>query len=171
MKHKKLPHIDLNGYYQFITFRTQDSLSEYLQKIYNKNIENNKKQMLIDEYLDSSSDGAYLYADKIDIFKEVLEAKDNELYQIIALAVMPNHIHILLKQEESLGKIMKYIKAKSAIELNKSIGRKGQFWAKDYYDRAIRNDAHFATVYDYILHNPIKAKLSDVERRVYSIYE
>lgn len=170
MKKIKLPHIDLIDYYQFITFRTNDSLTHYLENIYSQEIENNKKQMLIDDYLDKSNEGAYLYDDKIEVFKEVIFAKDNDWYELIALAIMPNHIHILLKQKEPLGKIVKYIKAKSAIDLNKVLGFKGQFWAKDYYDRAIRNEAHFEMVYRYILHNPTKANLSDTSQRIYGKY-
>jgi len=171
MKHSKLPHIDLNEYYQFITFRTKKSLDTYLQKIYGYEIENRKRQMLIDEYLDRSENGAYLYGDKIETVKEVIWAKNNEWYEMTALAIMPNHIHLLLKQKESIGKIMKYIKAKSAIELNKMLGFEGQFWANDYYDRAIRNEAHFSTVYEYILNNPLKAGLRDAEKRVYSKFK
>lgn len=170
MKHK-LPHVDLIGYYQFITFRTQDSLTPYLQKIYARDIHNSQKQLLIDEYLDSSTDGAYLVDEKIEICKNVFLEKERVYYEIICFAIMPNHIHILLKQIEPLLKIIKYLKAKSTIELNKSMDRKSQFWAKDYYDRAIRNEAHFKTVYNYILNNPYKANLKDINKRVYSIYE
>ncbi len=34
----KLSHIDLNNYYQFVTFRTKDSLTPFLQNIKYKNI-------------------------------------------------------------------------------------------------------------------------------------
>jgi len=171
MKHCKLPHIDLEEYYQFVTFRTYHSLDDYLEKMYNLTIDNRKKQMLADEYLDRSSKGAYLNGECIDKVKEIILAKDGQWYEITALAVMPNHIHCMFKQLESLGKIMKYIKAKTAIELNRTLGMRGQFWADDYYDRAIRDEVHFATVYRYILHNPLKAGLDDADRRVYSRYE
>ena len=171
MKHIKLPHIDLNEHYQFITFRTNNSLDKYLEKLYNAEQENSKKQLAVDEYLDSSTNGAYLFQNEIEIFKQVILNKDNELYELIAYSIMPNHIHLLLKQKTSLSKIIKYIKGKSAIELNKSLNMSGQFWARDYYDRAIRNETHFSTVYDYILNNPVKANLADADVRIYSRYE
>ncbi len=171
MKRTKLPHIDLEEHYQFITFRTYDSLDGYLEKIYASEQENSKKQMLADDHLDSSTQGAYLFDKKIDIFKNTLLKRDNDLYELIAFAIMPNHIHLLLKQKKSLVSIIKYIKGKSAIELNKALGRNGQFWARDYYDRAIRNEAHFSTVYAYILNNPLKANLTDAKERVYGKYE
>ena len=122
------------------------------------------------DYLDGSEKGAYLYGDKIDLFKKTILDRDGELYELICFSVMPNHIHLLLKQKSSLVKIIKYIKGKSAIDLNKALGKNGQFWARDYYDRAIRNEAHFTTVYEYILNNLLKANLKDVEERVYSMY-
>jgi len=170
MKYSKLPHIDLNGQYQFITFRTHDSLDEYLKKIYHTEQENSKKQLVIDAHLDLSSQGAYLFDAQISIFRQVILEKDHFLYDLIAYSVMPNHVHILLKQKTELVKVIKYIKGKSAVELNRSLNKSGQFWARDYYDRAIRNEAHFATVYDYILNNPLKASLPDAEERIYSVY-
>ena len=171
MKHRKLPHVDMDHHYQFITFRTLESLDTYLAKIYDLDMPNSKKQMIVDLHLDSSTQGAYLYGEQIDIFKSVVLGRDGILYDLLAMAVMPNHVHLLLKQIESLSKIIKYIKAKSAIDLNKALNRNGQFWAKDYYDRVIRNETHFETVYRYILDNPIKAHLPDAERRIYSVYE
>ena len=49
------------------------------------------------------------------------------MYEVDAIAIMPNHVHLLIKQKEDLAKIMKYIKAKSAIELNKSLGKSEKF--------------------------------------------
>jgi len=171
MKHRKLPHVDREDHYQFITFRTVESLDAYLAKIYDLDLPNSKKQMMADQHLDNSTQGAYLYGEQIDIFKSVVLDRDGVLYDLLAMAVMPNHIHLLLRQKESLPKIIKYIKAKSAIDLNRALGKHGQFWAKEYYDRVIRSEIHLETVYRYILDNPVKAKLPDIERRVYSVYE
>ena len=52
MKHKHLPHIDDLDYYQFITFRTNDSLDDYLAKLAKQNNSNAEKQQKIDKYLD-----------------------------------------------------------------------------------------------------------------------
>ena len=71
---------------------------------------------------------------------------------------MPNHIHILFKQKISLPKIIKYLKAKSAVELNKNLKKDNSFWAKDYYDKVIRDSNHFEVVYNYIKYNGIESK-------------
>ena len=170
MKHSKLPHVDLQDHYQFITFRTLDSLDAFLDKISQEKISNRKKQLLIDRHLDRSPNGAYLWGEAITIFRDVV-LRDDKGYQVAAMAIMPNHIHLLIKQKTNLSGIVKYIKGKSAIDLNRHLEKNGQFWSKDYYDRAIRDEHHFEQVYRYILNNPIKANLPDASRRIYSIYE
>jgi len=57
MRHCHLPHIDIVGYYQFITFRTHDSTDGFLKKLSFQNKPNNKKQLEVDEYLDVSQRG------------------------------------------------------------------------------------------------------------------
>ena len=42
---KFLPHIDMVEHYQFVTFRTHDSLDDYVKKIRNADISNLKKSM------------------------------------------------------------------------------------------------------------------------------
>ncbi len=56
---KHLAHIDLAGHYQFVTFRTADSVDSFLKKIAQTNLANNKKQFAIDQHLDKSHHGAY----------------------------------------------------------------------------------------------------------------
>jgi len=170
MKYRKLPHIDMPEHYQFVTFRTHDSLDTYLQKLYDLPLENAKKQFIIDEHLDRSSNGAYLNGECIDIFFEVVREKEEKLYETVACAVMPNHVHLLFRQIAPLPEAVKYIKAASAVQLNRMLGRSGRFWAREYYDKAIRDDAHFETVYRYVVNNPVKVGLKDAEVRVYGVY-
>jgi REP element-mobilizing transposase RayT len=171
--HIKLPHLSLIEHYQFITFRTQDSVDQYILKIsQDTKISNKQKQYRIDQYLDTSENGAYLYGKNIQILKEVILSKEkSNMYHVDAFCVMPNHVHILLKQKDELANIMKYIKAKSAIELNRNMNRRGKFWLNDYFDKAVRDEKHYNLVYEYILNNPLKAELEDCKDRVYSRFE
>lgn len=93
------------------------------------------------------------------------------MYEVDILCVMPNYVHMLIRQKEELTKIMRYIKGKSAVELNKSLAKSGKFWLSNYFDKLIRDEKHYELVYQYINDNPIKAQLDDWERRVYSRYE
>jgi hypothetical protein len=52
MKYSHLPHIDLVGYYQFVTFRTFDSIDEFIRKWdFSPAISNKEKQLKIDELM------------------------------------------------------------------------------------------------------------------------
>ncbi len=169
--HKNLPHIDILEHYQFVTFRTQDSIDTYLKKIYAQETVNKIKQYKIDQYLDNSDEGAYLYGEVINEIKDYFLSYDKKLFELIALAIMPNHIHVLFKQEEKLGEIMRVLKGGSAHIANTTLKRKGKFWSDKYYDTVVRDEKHFGVIYDYIKNNPIKAGLRDSDRRFYGVYE
>jgi len=170
--HSHLPHIDIEGHYQFITFRTQDSSDQYLKKLAQQRLPNSKRQLAIDEYLDQSQSGAYLKGDILISLKHFIELKDTVLYELIAFCIMPNHVHVLIKPLDSLSRVMQQLKGGSAKLINDLMGRKGRFWAVDYYDKLIRDEKHFAVVYQYIINNPAalgEAKASPP--RFYGIYE
>jgi REP element-mobilizing transposase RayT len=167
--HSKLPHINLKGYYQFVTFRTYDSVDEFVKKLQITNEPQKILQYKMDQYLDSSQNGTYLNNEVIDIFMDIILDRDEDLYDMEILCVMPNHIHMLFKQNVDLEKIMHYIKGSSATQINRYLNKDGKFWADGYFDKAIRDEEHFVKVYNYIKNNPLKVGLSD--NRVFSKYE
>ncbi|QOP43210.1 hypothetical protein FJR45_04300 [Sulfurimonas sediminis] len=169
MNHTKLHHISLQEHYQFVTFRTEESVDAYVRKLLENDEKESVKQFQIDNYLDSSKNGACLFDEAIDVFMDVILEEDEKLYDVEIMAIMPNHIHLLFKQNDDLGKIMQYIKGKSAVELNKFLQKSGKFWADGYYDKLIRDEEHYIKVYNYIKNNPLKAGLKD--ERVFSKYE
>ena len=170
-KKRNLPHVDLIGYYQFLTFRTHDSIDDFLTRLSSENISTSLKQYRADEYLDNSSNGAYLNGDVLSYLKEFLLKQDGILYELVSFSIMPNHLHILFKQKIEIAKTVQKIKGASSLGINKILQRKGIFWEKGYFDKAIRNEKHFNIVYNYIENNAIKADLSDAKERFYGIYE
>ncbi len=172
MQYKHLPHIDITGYYQFITFRTFDSNDEFLKRLSLVDKPNNKKQLDIDNYLDTSQKGSYLNDSVLTAMSDFLKSKDNNLYELIAFAIMPNHIHILIKPMDKLALVLQNIKGSSAKIINDILKRRGKFWANDYYDKTIRDEKHFQTVYNYIKNNPVKLGEAEASLpRFYGIYE
>ncbi len=166
-----LPHIDALGYYQFVTFRTYDSLDDFVFGIRQKEISDKQKEYAIDQYADHSGKGAYLNGEIMTFLKEYLVSKDKVLYDLIAFCIMPNHVHIVFKQNQDLPTVMQRIKGATAYHINKMLQRKGTFWEENYYDKVIRDDKHFDTVYTYVKNNPLKAGLKDFEERFYSVHE
>jgi REP element-mobilizing transposase RayT len=169
--HTNLPHIDAPEHYQFVTFRTKDSIDDYLKKMFFEDIDNRVKQYKIDQHLDKSTKGNYLNDTVIDEIKRYFISYDKRLFEIIAFCIMPNHIHILFKQKEPLSEVLRVIKGGSAHIANNILERKGKFWAGKYYDAVIRDEEHFNSVYNYIKENPQKAGLKDSDRRFFGIYE
>ncbi len=170
--HKHLPHIDEANHYQFITFRTQDSIDPYLKKLAQQNLSHRKQQLAIDQYLDQSNNGTYLNGDILVLLSDFIKSKDTLSYELIAFCIMPNHVHLLIKPLHELARVMQLLKGGSAKLINEAMARRGRFWAADYYDKLIRNEKHFAVVYRYIKNNPVvlgEAKASPP--RYYGVYE
>jgi len=172
MQYKHLPHFDMQGYYQFITFRVNDSTDGFLKKLSQQDISNSKKQFEIDEYLDNSQKGAYFYNELLSTMNDFLKSRDKSLYELISFVVMPNHVHLLIKPLDTLAVVIQKIKGSSAKIINDMMNRSGKFWANNYYDKAIRDEKHFNTVYNYIKSNPLKLGEAKASLpRYYGIYE
>ncbi len=86
---------------------------------------------------------------------------DGQRYSLHAWVIMPNHVHALFTpmEEWTVAKILHSWKSFSAREANKILGRVGEFWQREYFDRAIRDEQGFNTAVEYIENNPVKAGL------------
>ena len=55
--------------------------------------------------------------------------------------VMPDHVHLLLQLGNSdLSRVVRQLKARSALKLNQEIGRSGPFWFSGFHDIALRKE-------------------------------
>ena len=169
-KYIHLPHIDLKGYYQFITFRTKESLDSYLKELYRSEEEAKIKQYKMDKYLDNSSNGRLLYGEMIEKIIDYYLKYDCNVFELEAVSIMPNHIHVLVKQNDTLTNVIRILKGGAAHIINTSLGRKGAVWSRDYYDKLVRDEHHFQQIYEYIKHNAVKANLVDANERFYGKY-
>lgn len=81
--------------------------------------------------------------------------------RMLAWVLMPDHAHWLIELGEihSLGKLVHGLKAFSAINVNRCMGKRGAIWNRAYYDRALRCDEDALTVAHYIIANPLRAGL------------
>ena len=120
-----------------------------------------------------------------DIAKTVadgLHALDGEAYCLDSYSIMSNHVHVVFKPllaagelietfdpngrlvvdsaHPSLAGIMQSLKGRSAYECNKILGRRGQFWEHENFDRVIRPGKFNSTI-RYVLNNPVTAGLVD----------
>ncbi len=170
-----IPHCE-NKSFQTITFRLFDSLPPSVleevrreQWILQGSPNDGSKfaklaglRMLMNHYEDAGYGSCFLKDSRIAlIVADALRYFDGERYRLIAYCIMPNHVHVLIEVATgwSLLEILHSWRSFSAKKANRVLGRSGQFWMKEYYDRFIRNDEHFANALAYIRMNPVKAGL------------
>lgn len=164
-----LPHFDAEGFTQFITFRLADSVPQNVLGKWRKDLLSNEItdadfRRRVEYYLDQNyGSGALRIPAVAQVLQKTLLKWDSERYNLFSWVIMPNHGHIVLDPLSGfkLSEIMHSIKSFTAHEANKYLGRKGQFWAKEYFDRYIRDARHFASTIKYIENNPVKARLCD----------
>ncbi|WP_051640836.1 transposase [Thiomicrorhabdus sp. Milos-T2] len=169
---KTLVHFSELDTFQFVTFRTQASIEDYQQRLnLPSNLNTSHKQTLIDEYCDKSFLGRDLNDVILDELMLIIQALEPDFYHLIAVSIMPNHVHLLFQQKQTTAKIMQKLKGSSALMINRALERQGHFWEKSYFDKAIRNQKHFELTYEYIKNNAIKAGLKDAEQRFWGLYE
>jgi REP element-mobilizing transposase RayT len=87
----------------------------------------------------------------------------HECGDVISLAwvVMPDHLHWLIQLNEhwSLSRVVKTLKARSALAINRHRRQSGSLWQRAYYDRAARKDEDIRCIARYIIANPLRAGL------------
>jgi REP element-mobilizing transposase RayT len=145
-----LPHYDGWDVIQHVVFRLHDAMPP--------------KEQEGDDVLDRHFGSSFMRDPRCArIVAQTLLHGDGESYALHAWCVMPNHVHALLAtpRDAELGAIVRTWKTFSARRINETLGRRGPVWARDYFDRYIRNDAHYESNKRYIEMNPVAAGLCD----------
>ncbi len=118
----------------------------------------------VESYLNAGHGQCYLREPKVaELVANALKCSDGKRYDLIAWAVMPNHVHAILKpyQGIELPDILRSWKSYTANKANELLRRTGAFWQSEYYDHLIRDQEDFDHQVNYVLSNPNKAGLSD----------
>jgi len=105
---------------------------------------------------------------------EIVEARlrhfDGDRYQLEAFAVMPNHVHVLagIPGRGEMKRLCRAWKNFTAMQVNKALGRQGQFWQWESFDHLVRSKASLEKFREYIVANPVRARLKSGEYRAWS---
>ena len=162
-----LPHCDVPGLLQAITFRLADSLpDEVLHRLLQEETSDLSRHKRIEQLLDAGHGACWLKQKEIaDIVENALLHGDGKRYRLLAWCVMPNHVHVLIETDSafSVSKIVQGWKSYTARLINQQLARSGSVWMRDYFDRYIRDNHHLAAVVAYIHNNPVKARLVSQE--------
>src|SRR5204863_770251 len=113
------------------------------------------------EYLDRGIGECLLRRHQVaQLMQEALFHFHGSRYNLLAWAVMPNHVHVLVHiWRIPLAKLSQSWKSYVAREANEILRRHGDFWEPEYWDTYMRNEEQERTAVRYIEANPAKARL------------
>jgi putative transposase len=178
-----LPHLDVVGEIQAVTFRLADALPSSVIGRWRQEIagstglqtgeseaerrrsgdqRSQRLKLLVARYEDAGH-GSCLLKDPACalIVQNALLYFDNERYRLMEWCIMPNHVHVLVKTMEgfSLDQIVRSWKGFTSRKINELLNLTGPLWQREYHDRYIRDLDHLANARLYIRNNPVKAGL------------
>jgi len=164
-----LPHWEAGEVSQSLTFRLGDSLPTAVLEQWRAELARLpegaatlERRIRIEHALDRGHGEAWLADARIaETVEQALLHFDGERYRLQAWAIMPNHVHAIATPlgNWTLDKIVHSWKSFTATKANAVLGRDGGFWAREYFDRAIRDDIHYSNAVSYVVSNPVKAGL------------
>ena len=160
-----LPHYDKPGTLQMVTFRLADAMPATRRHEWEAllEIEDAREQRTkLEAYLDLGRGQCVLKNPRAAAaVEEVLLCFDGERYRLAAWVIMPNHVHVLVEVwRMPIGELLKSWKGVSARAVNLVLGSSGTLWQREYWDRYIRDEAHYRKARHYIEANPVKAGLA-----------
>jgi putative DNA methylase len=162
-----LPHIDAGETPVALTYRLAGALPasaieemDRQLRALPEHIRDGEKRKRIDAYLDAGHGECVLRHPKIAaLAHEPILFHDGSRYRVHSFVIMPNHVHVLITPLQPVTRIIRTWKSFSARKSNRALGRKGEFWQADYFDRLLRNSDHFRRTAESIENNPVKAGL------------
>lgn len=159
-----LPHLDFRSAIQGVTFRLADSVPKKVVQLWKAELTEDDAGELrrrIAAYEDAGYGECWLRdSENATILEDALRHFDGEHYDLLEWVVMPNHVHVLFRPHSMpMDRIVQRWKRFSAWRINERLGRAGRFWARDYFDRFIRDEAHFLRARKYVRENPVRAGL------------
>ena len=171
-----LPHLDAADLVQGITFRLADSLPGDLLKRWHEEIRQSQEwppgearseelRRRVAHYEDTGRGECHLRRPEIAaLVRDALLRFDEERYRLLEWCVMPNHVHVLIRQMTGfpLAEIVRSWKLFTARQANAILGRSGQFWdAQSTTTDSSGTKKHLNQAVAYIRNNPVKAGLCE----------
>jgi len=159
---RALPHFDSPAVAQAITFRLADALPrDALRALQFETSAAYRRRVAA--ALDAGHGGCLLrHPPLAGAVEAALLHSAGVHHELFAWVIMPNHVHALITPVigSRLADIVQAWKSWTAKTINRHRGASGPVWQREYFDRFIRNDRHFAATIAYIEENPVKAGLA-----------
>jgi len=180
-KHRRnLPHWELCDATYFVTFRLADAVPQDVLRRWKEELETWRKfhpepwdavtkyeyqkrfQEDREHWLDQGHGECLLKkSDVAAIVVNALRHFDRDRYVLDAFAVMPNHVHVLVRLAggQTLADILHSWKSFSTKAINQLLERTGRLWQEESYDRTVLGWNELVRYRGYIVRNPEKARL------------
>jgi REP element-mobilizing transposase RayT len=170
-----LPHVRQENVVYFITFRLADALpADRLNELLRQRADWTRRNppphtseqqrefrqiwtTRIENMLDAGHGECALKDAGCRAFVEsTMRHDDGTRYRLGDFVVMPNHVHCLLQMltGHELSDVLKAWKSISSRQIGKLLGRLGSYWMDEYFDHAVRDEAHLEKFAKYIRENP-----------------
>ena len=108
------------------------------------------------------------YLEFQDIIKKT---KKNFLYQLYSYVLMPNHIHLEIKDKnQKLSPIIHSMATSYANYFNKKYKRVGHVFENRFQSKNVEDHHYMLDLIRYIHQNPVKAGISQMNRYKWSSY-
>jgi REP element-mobilizing transposase RayT len=93
--------------------------------------------------------------------KKMFEYKDKFSIEVIFYCLMPNHFHLIIRQNTGIGTIqfISMVQLLYAKYFNKKYGRKGQLFEGRYRPKVIKDQKYMMQLIRYLMENPVRAGL------------
>ncbi|HKO02881.1 MAG TPA: transposase [Thermoanaerobaculia bacterium] len=170
-KRRRLPHYDVHEGLYLVTWRLHDAvplrrLAPLLQQRDGSKAAERRYRAAVELLLDESHGTCVLLdAALASIVHDALAFFDGDRYSLIAWAIMPNHVHVVIRliAEHHLDRVLHSLKSFTSQAINARLARRGSLWQSEYFDVTIRSPRHLETATTYVISNPEKAGLRDYE--------
>jgi REP element-mobilizing transposase RayT len=180
-KRRRLPHWETRGGLYLVTFRLEDAVPHREAARLEERLDAIRRQLLhlderdreaaisrlrvraIERPLDRGHGACHLKrADLAELVAGALGWYKGATYDLLAWAVMPNHVHVIFKLlgESTLSGTLKAWKSYTGHRATKLLGVR-HFWHEEYFDTLIRDSRHLDRSIRYVIDNPLKAGLRD----------
>jgi len=104
--------------------------------------------------------------DRLDFFQiisaEIAHMKQERLVHCLALVLMPDHLHMIIRlgAKANLSQAIKLFKGRTAHQFNQLRQNSGSVWYKGFHDKMIRSAKDLSGYLHYLRLNPVTAKLA-----------
>ncbi len=101
--------------------------------------------------------------DREKFIRVLKKAKDKGQFSLFAYCLMNNHVHLLIKENEEIGRSIQRITVSYVQWYNNKYGRVGHLFQNRYKSEVVEDDSYLLVVLRYIHQNPVKAKICKSE--------